>query len=171
MRLRFELNLETWDVPEPLIEILGWRYGYAEVGWDTEDLTEVVASGWVELLVELRGERPVLSHYEVGVNEALVGRLREREPLDVVLDFDAAHPLLMVETSRGGGGRTEPAPAEREGARLRTAAQASRVRGAEASEAGDGWRLSHAKTRLGRALPYWNQPLHLDVQELARAVG
>ena len=169
VRLRFELNLETWDdVPKPVLDSLVFEYGNATFEWDVTDLTGESASGWVELLVELRGERPVLSHYEVGVNEALVGRLREREPLDVVLEFDAAHPLLRKEM--WSGERTEPAPAEREGARLQAAAQAARLR--EASEAGGGWRLSHAKALgLARALPYWNQPLLLDVQEPAGAAG
>ena len=173
VRLRIELNLEAWDdVPKPVLDSLVFDYGNATFEWQLEDLTSEATSAWVELLVELRGERPVLSHYEVGVNEALVGRLREREPLDVVLEFDAAHPLLMKETHRWGGGRTEPAPAEREGARLRTAAHAGRLRDAEASEAGDGWRLSHAKALgLPRALPYWNQPLWLDVQGPAGAAG
>ena len=177
VRLRIELNLEAWDdVPKPVLDSLVFDYGInnATFEWQLEDLTSEATSGWVELLVELRGERPVLSHYEVGVNEALVGRLREREPLDVVLEFDAAHPLLpllMKETYPWSGGRTEPAPAEREGARLRTAAQAGRLRDAEASEAG-GWRLSHAKALgLARALPYWNQPLRLDVQGPAGAAG
>ena len=173
VRLRFELNLETWDdVPKPVLDSLVFEYGNATFEWDVTDLTGEAASGWIELLVELRGERPFLSHYEVGVNEALVGRLREREPLDVVLEFDAAHPLLRKETHRWGGGRAEPAPAEREGVRLQAAAQAGRLRDAGGSEAGDGWRLSHAKTRrLGRALPYWNQPLLLDVQGPAGAAG
>ena len=171
VRLRFELNLETWDdVPKPVLDSLVFEYGNATFEWDVTDLTGEAASGWVELLVELRGERPVLSHYEVGVNEALVGRLREREPLDVVLDFDAAHPLLRKET--WSGERTEAAPAEREGVRLQAAAQAGRLRDAGGSEAGGGWRLSHAKALgLARALPCWNQPLVLDVQEPARAVG
>lgn len=170
VRLRFELNLETWDVPEPLIESLVWRYGAADFEWGFTDLEAETASAWVELLVELRGERPALAHYEIGVNGALVGRLREREPLDVVLEFDAEHPLLMKETHRWSGGGTEPDPAEREGAPLRTA-QAGRVRDAEASEAG-GWRLSYAEARLlARALPYWNQPLLLDVQGPAGAAG
>ena len=175
VRLRIELNLEAWDdVPKPVLDSLVFDYGNATFEWGPTDVTAEAASAWVELLVELRGERPVLSHYEVGVNEALVGRLREREPLDVVLEFDAAHPLLpllMKETYPWSGGRTEPAPAEREGARLRTAAQAGRLRDAEASEAG-GWRLSHAKALgLARALPYWNQPLRLDVQGPAGAAG
>ena len=171
VRLRFELNLEAWDdVPKPVLDSLVFEYGNATFEWDVTDLTGEAASGWVELLVELRGERPVLSHYEVGVNEALVGRLREREPLDVVLEFDAAHPLLRKET--WSGERTETAPAEREGARLRTAAQAGRLHDAGGSEAGGGWRLSHAKALgLARALPCWNQPLVLDVQEPARAGG
>ena len=169
VRLRFELNLETWKLPDPLFESLGWHYRNADFEWGITDLEEETASAWVELLVELRGERPVLAHYEIGVNGALVGRLREREPLDVVLEFDAEHPLLMKETHRWSGTRTEPAPAEREGALLRTA-QAGRVRDAEGAAAGGGWRLSYAEARLlARALPYWNQPLVLDVQGPAGA--
>lgn len=168
VRLRFEL--ETWDFTDAQLASLGWYYRNADFEWGITDLTAETASAWVELLIELRGEQPALAHYEIGVNGALVGRLREREPLDVVLEFDAEHPLLMKETHRWSGGGTEPDPAEREGARLRTAAQAGRLRDAEASEAGGDWRLSYAEARLlARARPYWNQPLWLDVQGPAGA--
>ena len=57
-------------------------------------LARQATSGWVELEAELKGEQPVLASYEVGVNEARVGRVHAQHQAGLALEFNPAHPLL-----------------------------------------------------------------------------
>ncbi len=94
VRLRFELNLEGWRVPDPLwdkiespIEIEGFGGGLPR--W-----LETVETGWVKLEVDGHHEHPGVVSYEVGVNQALVGRICSRRGDRTSLEFNPVHPLL-----------------------------------------------------------------------------
>ena len=99
VRLRFELNLGEWRVPQPFAgEIKNFL---AEFAWEDEpDADEFVfrdserpKSGWIELQAQLRDEQAVLTSYELGINQASVGRLVLRQPAGVSLELDLAHPI------------------------------------------------------------------------------
>ena len=82
VRLRFELNLEGWRVPEPLLKNMRRELepddALVDAWADRFDCAGLVRSGWVELAVAWSGssESPALAGYEVGVDELLVGRIR-----------------------------------------------------------------------------------------------
>ena len=144
VRLRFDLNLTNWETPAALVDKL--RSDYADTGVDFE-LTELearITSGWIELQAETRGDQPLLTSYELGINDAWVGRLRPGEPSGMYLEFSPTHPMLQWS-------------AESTQTNLRT----DRVR--EASEADhDDWnRISMEVVGLFSPLPRWNEALLL----------
>ena len=99
VRLRFELNLGEWRVPQPFAgEIENFL---AEFAFEDEaDANEFVfrgseqpKSGWIELQAQLIDEQAVLTSYELGINQASVGRLVLRQPAGVSLELDLAHTV------------------------------------------------------------------------------
>ena len=99
VRLRFELNLDGRAVPRPLHErLLSEYFDDYHMEFDIDStvgsLAQEATSGWVELEAELKGEQPVLASYEVGVNEARVGRVHAQHQAGLALEFNPAHPLL-----------------------------------------------------------------------------
>ena len=168
VRLRFECNLENWEVPEPLVEKMarheGLEPGSADdfAAWVHSQVTaESVRSGWVELAVQWNPwpeDEPVLASYEVGVNEALFGRVARvgDSDTDFNLEFDWMHPLFdSLRPVRSPAGDGDEA--------------AVQVR--DAPEPGtDAWRLHRARVRGATPLPDWDRPLalrddHLDDNE------
>ena len=171
VRLRFELNLEDWRVPQSLDEKLVSPFD--EGGGDADSSlfrnpSERPRSGWLELQADLRGHQPVLASYELGINNALVGRLHARHPAAVALEFSPVHPLLeWARHSRPVGPIGDQ---EREAQSAQTDTQTDRVRDVAGSET-DGWQQSHvAVLGLASPLPHWNELLFLDGRELARSV-
>lgn len=170
VRLRFELNLEGWEVPDVLRDTLVAQYFLYDFELSPDDVALEAKSGWVELRIALSSERPILASYEVGVNEAFVGRLHAREQADVVLEFDPSHPLLeQVKRNpqpplRTGHTAIEDGPG-RAGAAAQAARRPNQVREASGPEADD-WQLSQVPVLgLASALPYWGHPLVLDHSE------
>ena len=163
VRLRFELNLEDWSIPQglddklasPLDPLGGNADGSVFQG------SERPSSGWIELQAKLgNDEQPALSSYELGVNDARVGRLHARQPTGVALEFSPTHPMLertlrprpvapRVDPERAA----KPAPADTRADRAREATGAD----------GSGWKESHMEVLgLFAPLPHWNEILLLD---------
>ena len=100
VRLRFELNLEGWRVPEPLLENMRRELepddALVDAWADRFDCAGLVRSGWVELVVAWSGssESPALAGYEVGVDRSLVGRIRTDDLGNITLDLNWGHRLL-----------------------------------------------------------------------------
>ena len=80
VRLRFELNLEGWELPETLSDRLFSEYYDPELREAAHELARRATSGWVELQVQLVGERPLLTRYEIGANDVLAGRIAKYPP-------------------------------------------------------------------------------------------
>ena len=111
VRLRFELNLKNWCVPDQLLEKMAHPAlsEYVDPG-DAEDHKnwvlkhargELARTGWVEVHVGIQsGTEPRVTLYEVGVNETLVGRIVPFRSGDE-LEFNWAHPWFAP--LRGGG--------------------------------------------------------------------
>ena len=143
VRLRFELDLTDWETPTALSDKL--RSDYANTDFELTELEERVTSGWIELQAETRGDQPLVTSYELGINDARVGRLLPREPSGVYLEFSPTHPMLRWS-------------AESPQTNLCT----DRVR--EANEADhDGWKqIGVDVVGLFSPLPRWNEALLLD---------
>ena len=99
VRLRFELNLGEWRVPQPFAgEIENFLVEFApQYEADADEFvfpgSERPKSGWIELQAQLRDEQAVLTSYELGINQASVGRLVLRQPAGISLELDLAHPV------------------------------------------------------------------------------
>ena len=109
VRMRFDLNLEGWEVPDRLVRkiieadttaVIDDAVGALEEEWiEARAPADFARSGWVTLTVRWDQSvvRPVLDSYEVGVNGLLVGRL-ERDPEAGVaptrLAYNLSHPLF-----------------------------------------------------------------------------
>ncbi len=163
VRLRFDLNLEDWSIPQGLDEKLvspldpmgGDAHGYLFHGSARPN------SGWIELQAKLADdEQPVLSSYELGVHDARVGRLLPRQPTGVSLEFDPTHPMLERSLRpRGAVDLTKP---ERSAEAPGTDRRPNRVREATGAS-GDGWKHSRMEVLgLFSPLPHWNEILFLD---------
>lgn len=160
VRLRFELNLEDWEVPSPLRDTLLAEYFLADFELTPDDAELEAKSAWVELRIGLLREQPVVANYEIGVNGAFVGRLYVREQAGVMLEFDMAHPLLMRVTPDQASDVSDHS--EREEEEARSATRAHRVREAHQPETGD-WRHSLVPVPgLFSAMPHWGHALALD---------
>ena len=100
VRLRFELNLEGWRVPEPLLENMKRDLGSDEAlidEWaDRFDCAGLARSRWVELAVawSSSSESPALAGYEVGVDASLVGRIRTDDLGNMALELNWGHRLF-----------------------------------------------------------------------------
>ena len=100
VRLRFELNLEGWRVPEPLLENMKRELGPDEAlidEWaDRFGCAGYARSGWVELAVawSRSSESPALAGYEVGVDESLIGRIRTDDLGNIALELNWGHRLF-----------------------------------------------------------------------------
>lgn len=162
VRLRFEMNLEDWEVPGPLVDNMQPRVrdsgpnegmdadraaGFA--AWiRTQAKAESVRSGWVEIAVQWSPwpkDEPVLASYEVGVNGVLFGRVARVGDSDsnFDLEFDWKHP------SFDPLGPTHP-----------PGATGDHVRDAPDPGA-DARRLHRVRVRGAAPLPVWNRPLSL----------
>ena len=163
VRLRFELSLEDWRIPKGLDEKLESPLGVmgGNADWSLFHGSERPSSGWIELQAKLTDdEQPVLSSYELGVNDARVGRLLPRQPTGVSLEFDPKHPLL----ERSLRPRAVAPWANREGAAgsAPTDTRAGRVREATGADGG-GWKESRMEVLgLFTPLPHWNEIPVLD---------
>ncbi|MCY4027543.1 MAG: DUF3696 domain-containing protein [Acidobacteria bacterium] len=102
VRLRLELNLKNWCVPDQLLEKLAHPALSESVGPGIADdhkdwvlkhaRGELARTGWVEIHVGTRsGIGPMVTLYGVGVNEAFVGRIVSG-PRSNELEFNWAHP-------------------------------------------------------------------------------
>ena len=172
VRLRFELNLEDWSIPqeldEKLVSPLDLLGGNAD-GWVFQG-SERPGSGWIELQAELGGdEQPALSSYELGVNDARVGRLLPRQPTGVSLEFDPTHPLLarrLRPLPSANWNRPEGSPEVPE-----TDKRANRVREATGADGG-GWKETRMEVLgLFSPLPHWNEIFLLDDHGRSHADG
>ena len=163
VRLRFELNLEDWRIPQGLDEKLETPLSAmgGNADWSLFHGSERPSSGWIELQVKLRDdEQPVLSSYELRVNDARVGRLLPRQPTGVSLEFNPTHPLLerslrprrVMDWNIPEGSAEVP----------ETDRRANRVREATGPD-GDGSKESPMEVLgLFTPLPHWNEILFLD---------
>ena len=162
VRLRFELHLGNWSIPQGLDDKLASPLD--PMGGSAEEYvfhgSESLSSGWIELQAKLRDEQPALSSYELGVNDALVGRLLPRQPTGVSLAFDPTHPLLER--------RLRPRPVgdwvkDQGSAEVaETDKRANRVREATGADGGD-WKETRMEVLgLSSPLPHWNEVLFLD---------
>ena len=166
VRLRFELNLDVWQLPETLTDRLLSEYYDFELREAVDQLARRATSGWVELQVQLVGERPLLTRYEVGANEVLAERIGVPAKRRVTLDFNAAHPLL----SRCGSGSASADA----GSTLGTApADARSDRVSDAPDTGtDDWRSSRvALLRLTSVLPHSVASTWAGARQEAREPG
>ena len=164
VRLRFEMNLEDWKVPGPLVDNMQPRVRDSEpnegmyadraagfAAWiRAQAKAESVRSGWVEIAVQWSSwpkDEPVLASYEVGVNGVLFGRVARAgdSRADFELKFDRRHPLFDP---------LEPLHPSARGA------AATHVRDAR-SPGIDAPRLHRVKVRGAAPLPAWDQPISL----------
>ena len=111
-RLRFELNLENWTIPESLHDQLSSLIDpdWTEMNsWLFRDPSTTPRSGWLELAVGRRrfGQEPELTNYEVGIDKALVARINRDESHAVSLSFNWTHPVF----NPIDGGRPAPSAA------------------------------------------------------------
>ena len=164
VRLRFDLNLDDWRIPQGLDEKLASpldvRGGNADGSMFQG--SERPSSGWIELQAKLTDdEQPVLSSYELGVNDARVGRLLPRQPTGVSLEFDPTHPLL--ERSLRPPPRLDTFIDSEQSAEVpKTNRRANRVREATGADGG-GWKESRMEVLgLFTPLPHWNEIPLLD---------
>ena len=163
VRLRFELNLKDWRIPQGLDEKLASPL--AAIGGDADGSlfhgSERPSSGWIELQAKLTDdEQPVLSSYELGVNDARVGRLLPRQPTGVSLEFDPTHPLLERSLRPPPG--LDTFISEQSAEVPKTNRRANRVREATGAD-GDGWKESRMEVwGLFTPLPHWNEIPLLD---------
>ena len=163
VRLRFELHLGDWYIPqaldEKLVSPLDVMGGNAD-SWLFPNPSKRPSSGWIELQAELRDEQPGLASYELGVNGALVGRLHARQTAGVALEFSPAHPILE-RTLRRPRRESWNVP-ERTAESGQTDPGADRVREATGTD-NEGWQQSHMDVLgLFSPLPHWNEILFLD---------
>ena len=171
VRLRFELNLEEWRVPDTLRDKIDSPIEIEGIGdAGLAELSETVKTGWVELKVDRRYGQPKLVSYEVGVNGTLVGRFHAADRAGVVLEFDPAHPLLndafrpprpFVPTLDAPKSDTSAA---------HQGSNAERVREAAGSTADDLQPRRVAVHELTTPLPYWQELLCLNERELEHGV-
>ena len=171
VRLRFDLNLEDWRIPQGLDEKLKSPLDMGgNADWSLFHGSERPGSGWIELQAKLTDdEQPVLSSYELGVNDARVGRLLPRQPTGVSLEFDPTHPLLkrslqprrVVDRNIPKGSADVP----------KTGRRANRVREATGADGG-GWKESRMEVLgLFTPLPHWNEIPLLDDHGQSAAGG
>ena len=163
VRLRFDLNLEDWRIPQGLDDKL--VSPLSTMGGDADSSlfhgSARPSSGWIELQAKLTdNETPALSSYELGVNDARLGRLLPRQPTGVSLEFDPTHPMLEpslrpprpVDWIHPGPSAEAP----------ETDRRAKRVRETTGADS-DGWRQSQMEVlSLFAPLPHWNELLLLD---------
>ena len=168
VRLRFELNLEDWHIPQSLDEKIETFQGNAD--WSLFHGSERPSSGWIELQAKLTDdEQPVLSSYELGVNDARVGRLLPRQPTGVSLEFDPTHPLL--ERSLRPRPVLNTNMSERSAEVPEADRRANRVREATGADGG-GWKESRMEVLgLFTPLPHWNEIPLLDDHGQSAAGG
>ena len=161
IRLRFELNLQEWRVPEPVWDAMIKQahdpFAMDEPEWQEwlEPLNppQNLRSCWVTLEINASGmaSTPVLASYEVGVNDVLIGRIRAS-------DFGA--PRLALNWSHSLFGTFRPDVQDR------SPATANRV--AESSNQQTGtWQLLTAPLSSGQqtSLPDWNAVLSLSSED------
>ena len=172
VRLRFDLNLEDWRIPQGLDEKLESPLDAmgGNADWSLFHGSERPSSGWIELQAKLTDdEQPVLSSYELGVNDARVGRLLPRQPTGVSLEFDPTHPLLkrslqprrVVDSNIPKGSADVP----------KTGRRTNRVREATGADGG-GWKESRMEVLgLFTPLPHWNEIPLLDDHGQSAAGG
>ena len=168
VRLRFDLNLEDWRIPQGLDEKMETFEGNAD--WSVFHGSERPGSGWIELQAKLTDdEQPVLWSYELGVHDARVGRLLPRQPTGVSLEFDPTHPMLErnlrprpVARSVNPERAARSAPTDTRAVRLREATGAD----------GGGWKHSCMEVLgLFSPLPHWNEILLLHDHGQSEAGG
>lgn len=101
IRLRFELDLQDWKVPEPVWTAMNERahdpYDTVYRAWlDDNDPANAVRSGWVTLAISQTSAvgQPAITNYEVGINDVLVGRTFTSDPGRPALALNRNHPLL-----------------------------------------------------------------------------
>ena len=182
VRLRFELNLHSWHLPNPLRERLGtslrssgvnpldhvhkvWleqdgkRLRGAHAYYMQEDpASEVKAkNGWVEMTIRwdrLR-DKPLVNSYAVGVNGSLIGRLQESPAGGVELLANLAHPWFGLKIDD----HTIGAP--REAGRLDKESETT----TDGTDGGQNRRF--AVRLLTSALPNWQELLYLESDDSA----
>ena len=157
IRLRFDLNLEGWRVPAPLVSAIQGALNTGDPDSDEENRqwfdrhnpTNTAGTGWVAFTAawdRSRGE-PALTSYEVGVNSGLVGRIEAADYSDAKLAFNWTHPLFEP---LGGG---QPAPAHSDVRRV----------GETTEPDDDEWQLRRAMVGLRTPVPDWEKILDLDI--------
>ena len=164
VRLRFELHLGNWRIPQELedklIPPLDGTDDTADSSWLFSDPSERPVSGWIELQVELRDEQPALASYELGVNDALVGRLQPRRPAGVALEFNRAHPILEGTLRRPGVAPLHDPKRRAESGQTDT--RVDPVQEATGTDNGNGQQSHIEVLGLSSPLPHWNDILVLE---------
>ncbi len=103
VRLRFELNLAGFVLPEP-----GGAYEAMPLGWSLGAFADVASleeaeTGWLELRVTWKTERdePIVSDYEVGVDGQVLGHIQApASGRMATLLANLSHPLLGYDIDR-----------------------------------------------------------------------
>ena len=169
VRLRFELNLEKWRVPDPLWDkIVSPIDGFDDAGFWA--LSAMVKTGWVELKVDRGRRQPRLVSYEVGVNGALVGCLHATDGTGTMLEFDPAHPLLHDAFRQPPPSVSTLDRPNHETSAAHRGSNAERVREAAGSTAYGLQTRRVPVYELTTPLPYWQDLLRLNERELRRGV-
>lgn len=152
VRLRFELNLRKRRLPA-LAGLV--THASVDIPWeDDRDLLGGAESGWLELVVEWSGEQhgPIVSHYEIGVDGQLVGRITEPAPTgEARLSVNSEHRLLGY----SGDGQANDMAIQRAG-------DAGDAGGA--AEYGQGLSSTTVQSTPSSAVPPLAQVLRLDVE-------
>ena len=105
VRMRFELNLDGWRVPQPLVNEMQRLEDDETVtadSWDewlpAHDLSQFARSGWVALTAKWDPDwnpRAEIDSYEVGVNDCVLGRIRTTGSATTKLAINPEHPVFM----------------------------------------------------------------------------
>ena len=178
IRLRFELNLNAWRVPEPVLKpitdaqreanqeahdhdaddvwaepwtMLSGYHAAEDIDIDPASITE---TGWLEVSACFNkfSLEPQVAGYAVGINGLLVGRIHRNDNSDISLAYNPDHPLFdeVLEPS-------EVVPE----------ASATQLPEAQTSDRA-GLPLAHAalKGELTTPLPDWDKLLRVDDGDL-----
>jgi hypothetical protein len=175
VRLRFELHLNNWMLPE-----LGGTYEAMPGGWSPPPFFDPVSledaeTGWVELRVTWKAEqdKPIVSDYEVGVDGEIIGHIASASGMAATLLANVSHPLLdhpgdregSDVSSRYAGQVREESVAERYAQRLR------RMKVLLEPSSALPFFQQHLWIRMGGALDDASRLLHFNMSRLLVGIG
>ena len=106
VRMRFDLNLDGWRVPQPLLNEMRRLEDDETVTADSwndwlpaHDMSGFARSGWVALAAKWNPDgnaRAEVDSYEVGLNGCVLGRIRTAGSAETKLAINPEHPVFAT---------------------------------------------------------------------------